>query len=395
MRLPKTPMLSAPPGSATSDAKTVKIDNADVVVIGGGIIGLATAYFTRKEGKDVILVDKGIPGWEASGRNGGWASGGGHDVSSSTLLKEGIKIWQGLDEELDAPTEFILGGSLFIASDEEEAWHLDQELEKSREAGVEVEKVGLREMQQILPGLHDGALSGLFFSQSGQANPQLTSQAWVWGIQRLGGRIYQNTTVTGITVEHERVTGIETSAGSISAEQIVNATGPWSNVINGMVGHSLPTRPCLIEMLCTQPAPPLTKAAFYGNVLYCRQAIHGHLHFGGYQTIEIDPNKATVKPTFSLITGDIAKRFVGLIPSAASLRVLRTWAGIIEMTPDDGPILGAMGHPQGYYVNSGYGGLGFSWSPIAGKMMAELLARGKTSLAIDSLSPARFDNSSS
>ncbi|MEE9324323.1 MAG: FAD-dependent oxidoreductase [Dehalococcoidia bacterium] len=373
------------------------IDRADVVVIGGGVIGLATAYFTLKEGKDVVLVDKGIPGWEASGRNGGWAAGHGldiHDMKNAGFLREGIKIWQTLDEELGAPTEFVKGGSLSIGFTEEEAWYLDKILEVCPKVGIEVKKVDLREMQEIIPGLHDRTLLGLFFPESGQANPQLTCQAWVWGIKRLGGRVYQNTRVTGINVQRDRVTGVETTAGNIEGEQVVNAAGPWSNVVNGMVGLSLPTEIILVEMLCTEPAPPLTKATFLGNVLYCRQAAHGHLHFGGFQTPSIDVRKSVNKPTSSLTTGDIARRFVELVPTTANIRVLRTWAGIIEMVPDFTPILGKAGYPGGYYLNVGYGGMGFSWSPIAGKMMSELLAKGKTSLGIEVLSPSRFYHSS-
>ena len=379
------------PGSKAIPKKPMNIDRADVVVIGGGVIGLATAYFTLKAGKDVVLVEKGIPGWEASGRNGGWASGRGHGIDSSRVLQEGIKIWQNLDEELGASTEFVLGGSLFIASTEQEVWNLDYELEQGREAGLEAQRLDLREMREILPGLHDGALAGTFHADSGQANPQLTSQAWAWGINRLGGRIYQDTRVTGIKVESDRIVAVETDAGTIATEQVVNAAGPWSGAINDMVGVSIPTKPFLIEMLCTLPAPVLTKATFYGNVLYCRQGVHGHLHFGGYQQLDIDPHTNERKPTSSLVTGDIARRFVDMVPSTAGVRVLRTWAGIIEASPDEEPILGKMRSPEGYYVNMGYGGLGFTWSPAAGKIMSDLLTTGECPWEIGFLDPYRFE----
>ncbi len=372
----------------------MNIDNADVVVIGGGIIGLSTAYFTLKEGKDVVLLDKGIPGWEASGRNGGWAAGHGlvpDDMKTSAPMMEGIKIWQTLDEELGAPTEFALGGCLFIAFWEEESTHVEQIHEEAVRVGHEVRRVDLKEMQEIIPGLSDKAQFGLFFPNSGQANPQLTSQAWAWGIERLGGRIYQDTLVTGIQVDLDRIVGVETSAGAIGAEQVVNAAGPWSGIVNEMVGVSLPSDPTIIQMMCTLPAPTLTKATFYANVLYCRQAAHGQLHFGGFNGFHKEVRKGTDKPTDSLITGDVALRFAELIPNAARLRVLRTWAGIIDATPDHTPIVGKAPGPEGYYVNVGYGGMGFSWSPIGGKLMSEVLTAGETSIDASVLDPARFE----
>ena len=303
---------------------------------------------------------------------------------------EGIKIWQTLDEELGAPTEFTRGGCLFIAFWEEESTQVEQIQEEAVKVGHEVRRVDLKEMQEIIPGLSERAQFGLFFPNSGQANPQLTSQAWAWGIERLGGRIYENTLVTGIKVDRDRIVGVETSAGAIGAEQVVNAAGPWSGIVNEMVGVSLPSDPIIIQMLCTLPAPTLTKATFYANVLYCRQAAHGQLHFGGFNGSPKEVRKGTDKPTDSLITGDVALRFAELIPNAARLRVLRTWAGIIDMTPDHTPIVGRMSGPQGYYVNVGYGGMGFSWSPIGGKLMSEVLTTGETSIDATMLDPARF-----
>ncbi|MBI4640252.1 MAG: FAD-binding oxidoreductase [Candidatus Tectomicrobia bacterium] len=368
----------------------MEIDQADVVVIGGGVIGLASAYFIARRGKDVVVLDKGIPGWEASGRNGGWASGSPMEEARVPLVKESIRIWQTLDEELDAPTEFVLGGSLSIALTEEDLLLQEEMLENRRRWGIESKRLDLKEMEELLPGVSDRALSGIFNPISGQANPQLTSQAWVWAIQRNGGRIYENTTVTGIGVRDDRVTHVETTAGTIRAEKIVNATGPWANLIAGMVSQYLPVVAMKIQMLCTLPAPPVATCTWAGNGLYCRQAARGHLHFGAGRGQRMSLQNSIEKPTSAAITRGTAKRFVELVPGFADVPVLRTWAGIMDWTPDHMPIIDKFDHPEGMYVNVGFTGIGFSQHPGAGKAMSELVVDGECSFDISGLSLKRF-----
>ena len=363
----------------------MEIDSADVVVIGGGVIGLSTAYFTSKSGMDVILVDKGIPGWEASGRNGGWAHAFGSNERVCKILSENIDIWQRLADELSSETEFVLGGALTVALTEEEVFEQDVSVETNLKAGVQARKVDLQEMREILPGVTDRALGGSFYPISGQANPQMTSQAWLWANERNGVRVYQDTEVTGIGVEDGRVIRVDTKSGSFGAEKVVNAAGPWASVVNEMVGQPLPVRAVKIEMLCTVPVPPLTKATFGGNGLYCRQGINGHLHFGGPQGIRTDIRQATSKPTISLFTGDTARRFAELVPSMRDATVLRTWAGYVAPTPDHLPIIDKLGAPEGFYVNTGFGGVGFAWSPVAGKIMSDLVVSGESSLDVSDL----------
>ena len=136
------------------------LDTAEVVVIGGGVVGMATAYYTSLRGKDVVLVDKGIPGWEASGRNGGWAGAGGK--AGGAVAATNSDLWSGLEEELGQSIEFVQGGSLNIALTEEEAVRAEAIAESSRAAGGDVRVVDLQEMRDILPGITDRALRGTF-----------------------------------------------------------------------------------------------------------------------------------------------------------------------------------------------------------------------------------------
>ena len=366
------------------------LDRAEVVVIGGGVVGLASAYFIAQRGMDVVLVDKGIPGWEASGRNGGWASGVPYEEERVDLVKQAIEIWQTLDEELGAPTEFVLGGSLSVALDEEDAGFQDEFLDIKKEWGIEGRKVDLAEMRELLPGVSESAISGVYNPISGQANPQMTSQAWVWALHRIGARVHQNTLVTGIRVEGGRVTAVETSNGDIASERVVIAAGPWSQNIAGMVGHYLPVVPMKIQMLCTLPVPPATKVTWSGLGLYCRQAVMGHLHFGAGHGLRQDIRDDIHKPASTAIIRGTAKRFNQLVPGLAEVPVLRTWAGIMDWTPDHLPIIDKLDGPDGVYVNAGFTGIGFSQHPGAGKAISEVVVDGHCSFDISALNAERF-----
>ena len=370
------------------------IDRADAVIIGGGVIGLASAYFLSRRGQDVVLVEKGIPGWEASGRNGGWALGFATEYNQEDdrmpLARKALQIWQTLDEELGAPIEFVLGGNLTVALTEDDMPFHEEVLERGRQWDEEARKVDLNEMREILPGVTDKAIEGVFVPVAGHANPQLTSQAWAWAIERNGGRIYQNTTVTGIGVHSGRVTHVETTAGNIGADNIVNASGPWANLIAGMTGHYLPVVARRIEMLCTMPVPPFTRCTFGGNHLYCRQAVSGHMHFGSGGASKIDLQVTTEKPTSAAVTRFTAKRFLEVLPGMSEVPILRAWAGIIDRTPDYLPIIDKLDHLEGMYVNVAFGGIGFSNSPAAGKAISELIVDGRCSFDISGLSVQRF-----
>ena len=220
--------------------------------------------------------------------------------------------------------------------------------------------------------------------------PKLTSQAWVWGIERNGGRIYQNTTVTGIGVQGGRVTHVETTAGNIAADNVVNASGPWANLIADMTGQYLPVVPRPIEMLCTMPVPPFTKCTFGGNHLYCRQAVNGHMHFGSGGASKIDLRVTTEKPTSSEVTRFTAKRFLEVLPGMSEVPILPAWAGIIDRTPDYLLIIDKLDYPEGMYVNVAFGGIGSSNSPGAGKAISDLIVDGRCSFDISGLGVQRF-----
>ena len=277
------------------------VDSADIVVIGGGVSGLSSAYFLARAGKDVVVVEKGTVGGEASGRNGGMISERIDEPALIPMGVESVRLWETLHDELGYPTEFIQQGRLQVAVSEEEMGELFSERDQALRHGVSVDLLDPWEIRDMIPGLSERTLGGMFSPNAGHANPQRSVQAFAWAFQDRGGRLYQNTVVTGIQVADGRVTSVETTAGTIVADVVVAAAGPQTALMAEMVGVHVPVAPARVEILATAPIEPLFKIALVGNGLYGRQAARGNLLFGGgaHEWTDVDLTTEPSKPKHS------------------------------------------------------------------------------------------------
>jgi len=368
------------------------VERADVVVIGAGVSGLSSAYFLAKAGMDVVVVEKGLVGGEASGRNGGMISERVDEPPMIPMAVESLKIWPTLDDELGYPTEFTHQGRLQVAVSEEEMGDFFSERDESLRRGISVEELGPGEVVDLIPGITGRTLGGLFFANGGHANPQRTVQAFAWAFQDLGGRLYQDTAVTGFEVAGGRVASVETTAGAIGTDAVVAAAGPQTGLLAEMVGAHVPVAPARVEILATAPLEPLFDIALVGNGLYGRQAARGNLLFGGgpHEWTDVDLTSDPSKPNTPLIR-NIARRLAELLPAAADTPVVRSWAGIVEQAPDYMPIIDILESPSNYVVVTA-SAHGFGISPATGKAVSELVLHGESSIDISALGLDRFAN---
>ncbi|MDD9995307.1 MAG: FAD-binding oxidoreductase [Dehalococcoidia bacterium] len=366
--------------------------SADVVVIGAGVSGLASAYYLAKAGKDVVVVDKGTVGGEASGRNGGMISERVDEPPMIPMGVESLKIWPTLDDELAYPTEFTHEGRLQVAVSEEEMGDLYTEREEALRHGLSVELLDPSEIQGLIPEITGRTLGGLFFANGGHANPQRTVQAFAWAFQDLGGRLYQNTAVTGMSIVGERVSSVETAAGSIEADMVVAAAGPQTGLLADMVGIHVPVAPARVEILATAPLEPLFDIALVGNGLYGRQAARGNLLFGGgpHEWIDVDLVTDPHKPNTPLIR-NIARRLAELLPRVADVPVIRSWAGVVEQAPDYLPIIDIADGLSNYVVVTA-SAHGFGIAPATGKAVSDLVLYGESRIDISALGLGRFSD---
>ncbi|TFF17206.1 FAD-binding oxidoreductase [Jiella endophytica] len=357
-----------------------------VVIVGGGVTGLSAAWWLARSGVEVTVVEKGIVGFEASGRNGG-----GCTHYQSPLFHEEQRLWPEMDELLGYPTEYQRGRIIFQVDPRKERFHEGLSLRLPK--GYDWEVLIPDDVRALVPLAGDNVVSGVRFHFGGHANPQRTAQAYAWAAQDLGVKILQHTAVRGITAAGGRVTGIETAGGTIGCDALVVAAGPQTGKLMAMLGIDLPMAPARAEMIVTEPLPMMPFTGVDGNGLYGRQTLRGNLAYGGGPHEWFDDvglEDAPPKPSGS-VTRSLARRVAELLPKAAHARVIRSWAGVVENTPDGRPVIERLSAPDNVTVAT-MSSVGFGLSPASGHAIRDLVIDGACSFAdLSKLSLKRFD----
>ncbi len=353
-----------------------------VVIIGAGVTGLSTAWWLARAGHAVTVLDKGIVGSEASSRNGGGAS-----HYHSPLFAEEQRLWPLMDDLLGYPTEYVRG-RVIAALTEKQLMHYHYMADMFLELGYATDRIDSAECRALSPLLSPETLGGIRLHFGGHANPQRTVQAYAWATQDHGGRILQHTPALGLTTAGGRVTGVETAQGTIGCDAVVIAAGPQSAALLAPLGIDLPLAAARAEMIVTEPAPLMPVGGVDGNGLYGRQTLRGNLAYGGgpHEWLATGPGSPP-RPT-SPLARNLARRVAELLPAAAQLRVIRSWAGVVENTPDGRPVLDRVHDNVTIGVMSG---VGFGLSPASGHALADLVTDGRCTFTdIDKLRLARF-----
>ena len=358
---------------------------ASVVVIGGGVTGLSTAWWLARSGVDVLVLDKGIVGWEASGRNGGGAS-----HYHSPLFHEEQRLWPLMDALLGYSTEYRRERVIF-ATTERHLGQYHQMARLCRDLGYQVDDLDPAQVREFVPLAGDNVHGGIHLRFGGQANPQRTVQAYAWALQDLGGRILQHAPAIRLRSEGGRVTGVETLRGTFGCDHLVVAAGPQAEALLAQVGVRLPLAPARAEMIVTEPAPLMPVGGADGNGLYGRQTLRGNLAYGGgpHEWLEVDAAGPARRPSTPVLR-NLSRRVAELLPKAAHLRVIRSWAGVVETTPDGRPVLDRLDDPGNLTVAT-MSGVGFGLSPATGHAVRDLVLDGVCSFAdLGKLTVKRF-----
>ncbi len=357
-----------------------------VVIVGGGVTGLSAGWWLARSGVSVTVLDKGIVGWEASGRNGGGAS-----HYQSPLFDEEQRLWPQMDALLGYPTEHQKD-RIIIAMSERQWQQYRFVAERHHRLGHPVELLDVKQVQEAVPLAGDTCFGGVHYKFGGHANPQRSVQAYAWALQDLGGTIVQHNPVTGFDTAGGKVTAVRTADASYGCDAVVVAAGPQIPQLMAQLGVTVPLAPARAEMIITEPAPMMPIGGVDGHKLYGRQTMRGNLAYGGgpHEWLDVDATGPAARPSTPLMR-NLASRLAELLPKAAHLNIIRSWAGIIENSPDGRPIIDRLTSPDNVVVAS-MSGVGFGLSPASGHAIRDLVINGKCSFAdIDILKLSRFD----
>jgi sarcosine oxidase subunit beta len=358
---------------------------AAVVIVGGGVTGLSAGWWLARAGIDVLVLEQGIVGWQASGRNGGGCS---HHFSP--LFAEEQRLWPQMDALLGYPTEFRRG-RIKVAHTESQLASFRKACANAARHGFESEPLDNRQLRELVPLAGDAARGAFLWQWGGHANPQRTVQAYAWAIQDHGGRVLQHTAVTGIAVAGGRAVAVDTGAGRFGCDQLVLAAGPHTASLARLVGAELPLTPARAEIVVTEPIPLMAHGGVDGNGLYGRQSLRGNLIYGGgpHEWLPADAARDWPTPTTPLIA-NIARRLTELFPKAGHVRMIRSWAGIIENTPDGRPVIDHLDAPDNVLVAT-LSSIGFGLSPAVGRAIAEMVLQRRCAFAdLSTLKLGRF-----
>jgi len=386
-------------GSSLKYKKGLTVDNdlpstADIVVIGGGVMGASTAYHLAAAGAGkVILLEKET--YFGQGATGRCAGGVRYQFATEINVQLSIAslaMLENFEQDTGQDPLYRKCGYLFVLTQEAGVAKFKSNVAMQNQLGVHTQWLNAEEVQARLPMMRfEDALAGTFHPDDGLADPNSVVMGYIQSARQLGVTAFTEVSVQDIDTADNQVKRVVTSSGSIDTQVVVNAAGPWAGLIGRMVDLELPITPIRRQMLTTTPLPELSSD--FPFVIDFAQSLYFHREGTGILTGMSNPNE---KPGFDQSI-DREWELVAMQAAADRMPMLENagrqmgWAGLYEVTPDAHPIFGAT-PIDGFYLVGGFSGHGFMHGPIAGKLMTEIILEGKSqTVDVSSLDLARFD----
>lgn len=353
-------------------------EDARVVVIGAGIMGLAIAYNLARFGVDrIVVLDAGYLCGGASGRNGGGVRAQWSSETNIRLMRRSIAICDDFATQMRINVWFRQAGYLFLARSEGRAKQLSDSVALQNEHGLPTRMLDAGEVKKLVPELDTAKIVAASYNpEDGVVFPW----PFVWGYarecQRLGVDLHTHTRVVDLETEGSRITGVVTDRGVIRTPKVICAAGAWSPEITEMVGVSLPSHPHRHEICSTEPLKPFLRP-FVGDLesgLYFSQSMRGEI-VGGHGNPRV-PEGLDQNSSLRFLAL-YARSLTEAMPILGGVRVLRQWSGCYDITPDGNPLVGPVDEVDGLILTSGFMGHGFMMAPIMGELLARHLLYGE------------------
>ena len=354
-------------------------ESYDVVIIGGGGHGLATAYYLAKNHgiTDVAVIEKGWLGGGNTGRNTTVVRSNYLWDESAAIYEKSLKLWEGLSRDLNFNVMFSQRGVLNLAHNQHDLRELSRRTNANRLNGIDSVTLTPAQIKTFCPILNTAPtarypiLGASLQRRGGTARHDAVAWGYARAADQYGVDIIQNCEVTGIRRKAGRVTGVETSKGFIATGKIATAAAGHSSVIAAMVGLRLPIESHPLQALVSEPLKPvLDCVVMSGSVhVYISQSDKGELVMGA----GLDPHTSYAQRSGLHTVEEMMASVIELIPITSRLRMMRQWAGIVDTCPDASPIIGKT-PIEGFYINCGWGTGGFKATPGAGWVYAHTIA---------------------
>lgn len=418
-------------------------DRADVVVIGGGIIGTSTALELAERGLSVLLCEKGQIGAEQSSRNWGWVRLSYRDPREIPLMIESVRLWEGIDKRVAGKTGYTKSGILFSASGRRELDEAEHRAEQLRGYQIESRIVAGADLDSLMPGHKMNVKGALYTPHDGRAEPQWAAPAIAEGARRAGATVMTGCAVRSLDAEAGKVTGVVTEKGRVKCDAVVLAGGAWSRLFAGNAGIYLPQLKVLNTVMRTTPVDGPEASVWSAGFGFRKRADGGYTVASGTgNVVDLVPDsfrlaraflptlqtewrsfsfrlsnrwreEAAEKRTWrpNQVTPFEECRVLDPAPHPRTLRnswsaaqkafpifekadIVQSWAGLIDVTPDAIPVISAADDLPGMFIATGFSGHGFGIGPGAGRLMADLVTNRTPIVDPDAFRLSRFTDGS-
>jgi sarcosine oxidase, subunit beta len=367
----------------------------DVVIVGAGSHGLATAYYlARNHGiTNVAVLDKSYIGSGAAGRNTTIIRSNYRTPEGAAFYKRSVELYERLSIDLDFNLLFSQQGHLTLAHSDRAMITMTERAEVNQLLGIDSRVIQPDEIAGLCPELDLSqevtwpVMGALYHPPGGIIRHDAVVWGFARGADRAGIEIHPNTEVIGIERSGGRVTGVRTTRGDVACGTVINATAGWSTLVGDLAGVPLPITTHILQAFVTEPIKPFLDVIIVSSQMhvYISQTDRGEILIGA----EIEPYTTyRTTSTFPFLEYS-ARHTLELFPQLERLKVLRQWTGLCDLSPDYSPILGVT-ELEGFLVSCGWGTYGFKAAPIVGTTLAELVAAGRTPDLIAPFALERF-----